>query len=277
MAQFVVAEPESGSLSPFSGNANHLPHAKVAELADAQDSGSCGVTPVGVQLPPFALPHSCAQGCVVDEEPNCDSTRTSAMSTNVLAGVDAAYDSNLGLTLAAAVVWDPRSGGVVEHHVALARTPAPYVPGRFAEREAGVSVAALRALKIRPAAVLCDAHGRAHPRQWGLACELARATGWPTVGCAKSLLCGQHGAVAPVRGAWADIELEGEIVGRVLRTQENVRPVYVSVGGYIELDTAMHTVLQAAPHFRLPEPLRLAHRYARAALTMVLARLRTAE
>ncbi len=196
------------------------------------------------------------------------------MRINLWAGVDAAYDLTGALVASAAVVWSFEEARVVECHVALGATPAPYVPGRFAEREAAAIVAALRAVGVRPSVVICDAHGRAHPRRWGLACEIARLTGWPTIGCAKSLLCGRHGPVGPARGDWADIELDGEVVGRVVRTQTNVRPVYVSVGGNIELDAAVEVVLLASPRFRLPEPLRLAHQQARLALTKVLRRPR---
>lgn len=186
-------------------------------------------------------------------------------------GVDAAYDSVHALVAAAAVAWNPDDRLVVERHTAVAIQPAAYVPGRFAEREAAVAVAALRALHARPALVMCDGHGRAHPQRWGMACEIASLTGWPTIGCAKSLLCGRHDPVGPARGDCAELKLDGKVVGRVVRTQTNVRPVYVSVGGFLELDAAVQMILRATPCFRIPEPLRLAHQFARLALARVLA------
>ncbi|MCX8072084.1 MAG: endonuclease V [Candidatus Binatia bacterium] len=198
-------------------------------------------------------------------------------SCGVLVGADAAYAAGQGIVVAAAVAWQAESGRVLEQHVAMAANAAPYVPGRFAEREAGAIIAALRAFSHRPMAVLCDAHGQAHPRRFGLACEVARVTGWPTIGCAKSLLCGRHTGVAAARGSVADVVLDGEVVGRVVRTQSQVRPVYVSVGGGIGLDEAVRVVLLAAPRFRLPEPLRLAHQHAAKALKRLLASANRAE
>jgi deoxyribonuclease V len=189
----------------------------------------------------------------------------------VIVGVDAAYDSSDTLVACAAVAWRPDTSEVVERHIVLAACPAPYVPGRFAEREGELCIAALRALRVRPEVVLCDGHGRAHPVRQGLACVVAHVTGWPTVGCAKSLLCGRAAPVGPERGAWAELELAGEVVGRVVRTQAQVRPIYGSVGGHLDLATAMSWVLLASPRFRVPEPLRIAHAEATSALHSLLA------
>lgn len=181
---------------------------------------------------------------------------------DMIAGVDAAYSASQQCAVAAAVVWHVVQQCVVELHWAVQRCPAPYVPGRFAEREAPVTLAAVAALRVRPDVLLCDAHGRAHPQRWGLACELASRLGYPTVGCAKTLLCGIHVAPAQERGAWAEIVDGSELLGRAVRTRAGVRPVFVSVGGGIDLDAAVQWVLRAAPRFRIPEPLRVAHQQA---------------
>ncbi|GIW44438.1 MAG: endonuclease V [Candidatus Binatia bacterium] len=193
------------------------------------------------------------------------------MNRGVIAAVDAAYDSCDTLVACAAVAWHPGAHEVVERHIVVSAGAAPYIPGRFAEREGELCIAALRALRVRPAVVLCDGHGRAHPLRQGLACVVARVTGWPTIGCAKSLLCGRAAPVGPERGAWAEVEVGGEVVGRVVRTRATVRPVYVSVGDYLDLETAMDVVLLASPRFRIPEPLRIAHVEATSALHSLLA------
>jgi deoxyribonuclease V len=190
----------------------------------------------------------------------------------LIAGVDAAYLPADEAVVAAVVLWDRLTERVVEHHVAVAARPRAYQPGNFAVREAEAIVAVLRALKRRPAAILCDAHGRAHPRRWGLACEVGAAVGLPTIGCAKTVLCGSYAQLPPDRGATAGIFDHGELIGQAVRTQTRVRPVFVSVGGSIELDEAAHLVLAAAPRFRVPEPLRHAHQRARQFAKMLLAR-----
>jgi deoxyribonuclease V len=189
----------------------------------------------------------------------------------LIAGADAAYPPSADVIVAAAVLWNSLGEQVVEQHVAVAACLQPYQRGNFAAREARALIAALRALTRRPAVILCDGHGRAHPRRWGLACEVAATMRLPTIGCAKTVLCGQYAALPPERGATAQIIDNGETIGCAVRTQTGVRPVFVSVGGFIDLDEAVRVVLSAARRFRVPEPLRLAHQRAQSAAKMVLA------
>ncbi|MEW6757979.1 MAG: endonuclease V [Acidobacteriota bacterium] len=135
----------------------------------------------------------------------------------------------------------------------------PYVPGLLAFREVPVLAEAYSLLRVRPDAVLVDAQGTAHPRRFGSAAHLGVALGVPTVGCAKSRLCGEHGEPGPERGAFSPLLLEGETVGAVLRTRAGVRPVYVSPGHLSDLTTCLDLVLRCSPRWRLPEPIRRAH------------------
>jgi len=124
---------------------------------------------------------------------------------------------------------------------------------------------ALEALETPPDLLVCDAHGYAHPRRFGLACHLGVLTGIPTIGVAKSRLVGEHGKLPPERGAWralVDPAAGGEVIGAVLRTRRGVRPVYVSIGHRVSLETAVALTLRLAPRFRLPETTRRAHRLA---------------
>lgn len=165
---------------------------------------------------------------------------------------------------------------------AVARCPVsfPYIPGLLAFREVPAMLAAIAQLDVWPDLFVCDGQGLAHPRRFGLACHLGVLTGRPTVGCAKSWLCGQHAAVARpgsnsvrepglARGQTTDLVDGGQVVGAVLRTRANVRPVYVSVGHLIDLPGAVQVVLACTPRYRLPEPLRLAHRMAREGINAV--------
>ncbi|HEY5835396.1 endonuclease V [Streptomyces sp.] len=193
----------------------------------------------------------------------------------LVAGLDVAYAGDGRGTgdrvAAAAVVIDTATLAVVESATATGTTTFPYVPGLFAFRELPVLVEALRALRTTPDLLLCDGHGLAHPRRFGLACHLGVLTGLPTAGVAKTPFTGHYdpAALAPERGSHADLTAAGETVGRALRTRTGVKPVYVSTGHLIDLATATAHVLTLAPAYRLPETTRQADRLCRAALGAV--------
>ena len=109
-----------------------------------------------------------------------------------------------------------------------------------------------------PDLLICDGHGRAHPRRFGLACHVGVATGLPTLGVAKSILVGEHREPAERRASRTRLVHRGEVVGYALRTRSAVRPVFVSVGHRVDLPSALREVLAWARPYRLPEPQRLA-------------------
>lgn len=162
--------------------------------------------------------------------------------------------------MAAAVAWSVRERRVIEERVARRPLTFPYVPGLLSFREAPAVLAALSELTAPVDALLCDGHGIAHPRRFGLACHVGVLTGTPAIGCAKSVLVGQHGEVGPSRGLRVPLEHRDERVGTVLRTRDRVRPVFVSIGHRMDLPTAEALVLACAIGFRLPEPIRRADR-----------------
>jgi deoxyribonuclease V len=141
----------------------------------------------------------------------------------------------------------------------------PYVPGLLSFREAPALLAALRKLKRTPNALMCDGQGLAHPRRLGIASHIGIICGLPTIGCAKSRLCGEETMPARQRGSWTSLVDGDEEIGAVLRTQEGVNPLYVSVGHLCDLPTARQLVLHCATRYRLPEPTRLADRLVAAA------------
>ena len=151
---------------------------------------------------------------------------------------------------------------VVEERVAVRDLTFPYVPGLLSFREAPAVLAALRKLKRTPDGLMCDGHGLAHPRRFGIACHLGVITGLPTMGCAKSRLVGAHDEPADERGAKAPLVHQGRTLGTVLRTRTGVRSVFVSIGHLIDLSSAERIVLACAVRYRLPEPTRLADRLA---------------
>lgn len=175
-----------------------------------------------------------------------------------VAGIDAAFTGDGRHCIAGAVVWDCRKGRVVEWRVARRALRFPYVPGLLSFREAPAVLAALRRLSGDPDALICDGHGLAHPRRFGLACHIGLITGRPTLGCAKSRLVGRHRPPGRWRGCRSPLLDGGERVGTVLRTRDGVKPVFVSVGHVIDLRSAEELVLRCFGGYRLPEPTRLA-------------------
>lgn len=176
-----------------------------------------------------------------------------------IAGVDAAFSPDGSRVIAGVVLWDAAANQVVEKHVADAPCRFPYIPGLLSYRELPGVLAAFRKLSRPPDVVLCDAQGLAHPRRLGLASHLGLWLNLPTVGCAKSRLCGTHAEPGPHKGATAELRLAGERIGAVLRTRERVKPLYVSPGHLCDHESAAALTLRFALKYRLPEPTRLAH------------------
>ncbi len=180
-----------------------------------------------------------------------------------VAGLDVAYATGSDDLTAAVVVLDAATLDVVDQAVTHERARFPYVPGLFAFRELPPLLTALEALRVAPELLVCDGYGLAHPRRFGLACHLGVLTGLPTIGVAKTTFVGHHDAPAPERGSWAPIHHDDDIVGRALRTQHGVKPVYVSQGHRVSLDNACAHILRLAPAYRLPEPIRQADHLSR--------------
>lgn len=182
----------------------------------------------------------------------------------IAAGADVAFERPRGATRAWAAIVCVRLPGLetVEEASASTEVEFPYVPGLLSFREMPVLAAAWRRLRTRPDVLLLDAHGVAHPRRAGLACHAGLVFDVPAIGCAKSILVGTHDRLGRRRGSWVPLVDRGEVVGSVLRTRTGVKPVYVSVGHRVDLETAREIVLRVATRYRLPEPTRRADQLA---------------
>lgn len=183
-----------------------------------------------------------------------------------VAGVDVSYEPGSARLAAGVVVVERSRGEVVEEVVVAGEASFPYLPGLLAFREVPVLMEALGGLRSAPDVVMCDGQGLAHPRRCGLACHLGVVAGVPALGCAKSRFVGDHGEPGPRRGDRAPLTDGDDLVGYVLRTQDGVRPVYVSPGHRIGFDQSCELVLALASRFRLPDPIRRADQISRAAL-----------
>lgn len=170
-------------------------------------------------------------------------------------------DGTVHTALAVIVTLDVKTCRILETVYATAPVFFPYIPGFLSFREGPAVLAAFRKLKTAPGVMMYDGCGIAHPRGFGLASHMAVLTGVPSVGCAKSLLCGACDDPLPEKGNWTALHYKNEYVGSCLRTRNNVRPVYVSPGSGFSVDSARELVLSFTGKYRLPEPTRLAHNF----------------
>jgi len=178
----------------------------------------------------------------------------------IIAGVDVAFDRDGRRALACAVSFT--FPGLVELECSDGQAPLlfPYVPGLLSFREGPAVLDALEGLRHRPDLLIFDGQGIAHPRRFGLAAHPGVVTDVPSIGAAKRRLVGEHGPVGAARGSTASLLLDGEEVGRVVRTRTDVRPLYVSPGHRTTVAGAAALVLACCTRFRLPEPTRAADR-----------------
>ncbi|WP_245668600.1 endonuclease V [Nocardia xishanensis] len=190
-----------------------------------------------------------------------------------IAGLDSAYDDESGVVAAAAVALDAATLTTVDTAVAHGAVSFPYVPGLLAFRELPTTLGVLERLSATPDLLICDGQGSAHPRRFGLACHVGVLAGVPTIGVAKNAW-GDYTEPGPRRGDAADLVIDGEVVGRALRTRTGVKPVFVSVGHLIDLDTACAQVLALTPQYRQPETTRQADALCRQALREAIAAAR---
>jgi deoxyribonuclease V len=183
-------------------------------------------------------------------------------SVDHVAGVDVGFEDQGKTTRAAIAVLSFPGLDLQEQAVVRSPTRFPYVPGYLSFRELPAVLEALAQLKLRPDLLLCDAHGLAHPRRFGLASHLGVLADLPSIGVAKSRLIGTCDDPPWEKGRWSPLRDGEEMIGVVLRTRTGVSPVYVSVGHRVSLQTAIDYVLRCTTRYRLPETTRWAHRLA---------------
>ncbi len=180
---------------------------------------------------------------------------------STVAGVDVSSSRRSPMIHCAVVLLDMATLEPVEVSFATLKTEVPYIPGLLSFREGPAALAAFRKLNRKPDAVIFDGQGYAHPRRLGLAAHMGLWLYLPTVGCAKTRLVGQHGEVPEKRWAWTRLTDRGETIGAVLRTRAGVKPVFVSRGHLCDLESAIALIEASCGKYRLPEPIRYAHRH----------------
>ncbi|MBN1788037.1 MAG: deoxyribonuclease V [Sedimentisphaerales bacterium] len=176
-----------------------------------------------------------------------------------IAGIDCAFRADGEKIIACVVVLAAENFDVIETVYAVRGVKFPYISGFLSFREAPACLAAWEKLKTRPDCVIVDGQGIAHPRRLGLACHLGLFIDIPTIGCAKSRLIGDFTEPGLAKGSTSALINKGKTIGSVVRSRDNVKPLFVSVGHKCRLSDAVRIVLDCCVKYRLPEPSRIAH------------------
>lgn len=180
----------------------------------------------------------------------------------IVAGVDVGFEEGGAITRAAVALLNFPSLEPAGNAVARAATVFPYIPGLLSFREIPAVLKAMEQLGAMPDLLLCDGQGFAHPRRCGIACHLGVLLDIPSIGVAKTRLTGTYGTLPETRGSRVPLIDGQERIGSVLRTRTGVKPLYVSPGHRIGIETADELVLRCTTRYRLPETTRQAHRLA---------------
>lgn len=217
---------------------------------------------------PFEMPADAAHGERIQDalRRRLVLTETPIAPPATVTGLDISYAVGSRRAVAAAVTVDVGNLWVREVAVAEGDISFPYVPGLLAFRELPLLLEAVGRLATRPELVVCDGYGVAHPRRFGLACHVGVLLDVPAFGVAKSEFIGTCTEPGPRRGEWSPLVEGDEVLGRAVRTQTEVRPVYVSVGHRIGLPDATDLAIRLSTHFRVPEPTRQADIHSRQVL-----------
>ena len=178
---------------------------------------------------------------------------------STIAGFDVSYSYQLNKMVAGVVILDYPSLKEIEKIFCISKISFPYIPGLLSFREAPIVVELISKYSLQADINIFDGHGIAHPRGMGLATHIGVILNIVSLGCAKKKLIGEYQLPEIHRGAKSDLVYNDKIVGKALRTKDNVKPVFVSVGNRLSLDELPDFILSCTTKYRIPEPTRLAH------------------
>lgn len=177
-----------------------------------------------------------------------------------IAAVDVSYYKDTSLGKAVSVFWDYRKGEMIDYTTFSCEINFPYIPGLLSFRECPLIIEALKKLNLEPELIVADGQGIAHPRKMGEASHLGFITKIPTIGCAKSKLYGIYKEPASKKGSYSILhDNEGLEIGVVLRSRDNTKPIFISPGYMIDIETSIKVIMNLLSRYRIPEPLRIAH------------------
>ena len=185
-----------------------------------------------------------------------------SIKPGTICAFDISYDKKSHTNFGAAVVMSVPGLEVMETASVVQEARFPYVPGLLAFREGLAILTLCEKLKSKADILLFDGHGLAHPRSMGIATMMGILLDRLSIGCAKSRLVGEYAEPDWQKGARSPLNYKGKTIGYVLRTRDNIKPLYVSIGHKIDLEDAAEIVLQNCARYRQLEPIRAAHKLA---------------
>lgn len=180
------------------------------------------------------------------------------LGEGIIAGIDVSYKGDL--MFCSIVLLGFPSLTLLQVYNDKEEADFPYIPGFLSFREMPVILKTFQKVKEKISLIFCDGQGIAHPRGLGLASHIGIELGIPSIGCAKSRLVGEYIEPPASRGAYSDLVFRDKIVGAVLRSRETCRPIFVSPGNLIDIPSSIRYALLVS-RYRIPEPIRLAHKY----------------
>lgn len=181
-------------------------------------------------------------------------------NVSYIAGVDISCSKGDPRLFGAVVILKVSDLSIVEVATGYEQATFPYIPGLLSFRELPLLCKIFEKVSLIPDIVVCDGQGIAHPRSMGIASHLGLCIDIPTIGCAKKRLVGDYGPVGKKKWSQSDLVYRDNVVGAVVRTRENVKPVFISPGNQIDLENAVEILKMCTTKYRLPEPTRLAHK-----------------
>lgn len=185
-------------------------------------------------------------------------TNTMSKPIKLIAGADVAYNEELNIMVGAITVLNHETLEIVEQAYEVMKIEFPYIPGLFSFREIPPLINAFHKLSNKPDLIVCDGHGISHPKGIGMATHLGIELDTATIGCAKKRLVGyfDKDKLNPTKGSTSNLVWNDEIVGVALRTRDNTKPMFVSIGHKIDLETSIKYIMNMCKEYRLPETTR---------------------
>ncbi len=176
-----------------------------------------------------------------------------------IAGIDVSYDKKSDKCFAGVAVFSYPELKIIEEETAIGVVKFPYIPGLLTFREAPIILDCLEKLRIIPEIFCFDGQGITHPRRMGIASHLGLIIDKPSIGIAKTKLIGYYQQPAIEKGSAADLIFKGKVIGKVLRSRTNVKPIFISPGHKVSIDMALTITLKLCKQYRIPEVTRRAH------------------
>jgi len=178
---------------------------------------------------------------------------------SVIAGVDCAFSRDDNTGYCAIILFSFPDLTIIEEQYHHGDIPFPYVPGLLSFREGPLILETYKKLTRKPDCIIFDGQGIAHPRRFGIAAHMGLWLDVPAIGCAKSRLYGSHDGPGSTSGSSSPLsDKNGEQIGIVFRTRDNVKPVYISPGHRVGFESAQIIISRCTGKYRIPVPTRIA-------------------